>query len=378
MKNFYTNLLSKLKLKFTNNIFKTTTSKRNHSKSQNPIYYRQFFLFPIIFMPKLAFSEDEKESDKLDMKEIVKGEYENKIRAFASIEKRFLVFARVKKTGDYKMNYVQFLESLIPFNYIKTRSVEDMEKFLESNENFQKIIKYIDVNNDNFISFEEYICLSLLLSNPVKILKERFPDGKISKGEFTDFFMDELQKQNSMKITNQSFLDGRVVKTDELKLRQCIMDFFSKAFHNELKISIDKELKFLKHKIYYLLNMYEFYQIPQTSLNKISIENFAKVLVSYVNIYKAKILLRKIEEKKILLEGEVSNDEFFCFFWFLNNISEEKYEIFKGNKLSLEDLKKVFKEKIKLMPDIGFKINKSISDRQLKVLINLFDENGNR
>lgn len=381
MKNLYNRIIYKFSKKFNPNIFKRST-KASHTPSyynhSDPIYYRQFFIFPLLFIPKLAYSEEEedKQSDQLEMKEIVKGEYENKIRTFASIEKRFLVFAKVKRHGDYRMNYTQFLDSLVPFHYIKRNSTEEMEKFLESNENFQKIIKFIDVNNDNYINFEEYVCLSILLYLPTNIFLQNFPSGKITRAEFVDFLMDELKKQDFLKVTEKSTFDGRIIKTDELRLRQCFMDFFSKAFKNETKISIEKELDSLKNKIYYLLTIYEFYQMPQVGPNKISMENFAKVLVSYVNIYKAKNILTRIKEKQISLKGEVTFDEFYCFFLFMNCLLNEKYTIFKDNKLSYEDLKKLVNDKKGNLADFGIKLKKHISDDQFKVLINIFDENG--
>lgn len=383
MKNFYYAFISKIKTSTIFNSFKHyKISKKYRTKEFNSSshkYYRQFFMFPILFMPKIAFSqdEDEKSSDKLDMKEIVKGEYENKIRSFASVEKRFLVFAKVKQIGDYKMTYGQFLQSLLPFNYIKTKSVEDMEKILQTNDLFNHLIKYVDVNNDNFINFEEFVCLSVLLTTPITKFKEKFKDGKITRSEFTDFLMDEIQNEGSLKITSKSIMDGRIVKTDELTLRQCVMDFFTKAFRNETKISIDKDLKIFKFKIYLMLLIYEFFSIPQVGDKKISIENFAKVLCSYVNIYRSKNLLSRINEKKIDLDGEVTFDEYLCFFWLLINIFQEKNQIFKDKKLSIEDFKKLFKEKINACPDLGLKIKKSINDKQLRVMIQLFDENGN-
>jgi hypothetical protein len=381
MKNFYNRLLSKISTKFNKNIFKMTGRKPRYtnptSLRSEPIYYRQFFIFPLLFLPKLAYSEEEeKQSVDLEMKEIVKGEYENKIRTFASIEKRFLVFAKVKKYGDYRMNYTQFLDSLVPFNYIKTKSSEEMESFLQSNENFQKIIKFIDVNNDNYINFEEYVCLSILLSVPISTFLQNFPGGKITRGEFADLLMEEIKKQNSLKVTEKSIIDGRIIKTDELQLRQCFMDFFTKAFKNETKISIEKDLEALKYKIYYLLTIYEFYKIPQSGPSKISMENFAKVLASYVNIYKAKNILTRIQEKQIPLEGEVTYDEFFCFFVFMNCLLDDKYGIFQNKKLSFEDFKKLINDKKGSLPDFGIKLKKNISDAQLKVLINIFDDNG--
>ena len=382
MKNFCYENLKKLKSSKIFLSFKFYQNRKNYTNknlnSSSFKYYRQFFMFPILFMPKIAFSKDEedKNSNSLEMKEIVKGEYENRIRSFASVEKRFLVFAKVKQIGDYKMTYGQFLQSLLPFNYIKTKSVEEMEKYLQTNEIFNRLIKYVDVNNDNFINFEEFICLSVLLTTPILKFKEKFPDGKITRSEFTDFLMEHIRNEGSFKITSKSIMDGRIVKTDELLLRQCVMDFFTKAFNNDTKISIDKDLKIFKFKIYLMLLIYEFFSIPQVGDKKISMENFAKVLISYVNIFRSKKLLSKITEKKIDLEGEVTFDEYLCFFWLLNNIFQEKNQIFKDKKLSIEDFKKLFKEKINSCPDLGLKIKKSINEKQLKVMIELFDENG--
>ena len=69
--------------------------------------------FPLILIPKLAKLEDDK--NELELKDITLGEYENRIRSFASIEKRFHVFANIKSSDDIKMNYFQFLYSMVPF-----------------------------------------------------------------------------------------------------------------------------------------------------------------------------------------------------------------------------------------------------------------------
>ena len=176
----------------------------------------------------------------------------------------------------------------------------------------------------------------------------------------------ESKKENKFKDDASKISDSSQENSSSNKSKQ----------PNENKISIEKELENLKHKIYYLLSIYEFYQMPQVGPNTISMENFAKVLVSYVNIYKAKNILNKIQEKQFSLEGEVTFDEFFCFFLFMNCLLNDKYSIFQNNKLSFEDLKKLINQKKGSIPDFGIKIKKHISDAQLKVLINIFDDNG--
>ena len=61
-----------------------------------------------------------KQNNELEMKQIIRGEYENKVRAYSSIEKKFAIFAEVKNFNDVKMNYFQFFDSLIPFPYSET------------------------------------------------------------------------------------------------------------------------------------------------------------------------------------------------------------------------------------------------------------------
>jgi hypothetical protein len=375
MRKFYLNLKSKIK-----NNFNYKNYKFGSKTMSTASYYQTFMIFPLFVIPKLALMEEEeekeKESTELTMKEIIKGEYENKIRTFASIEKKFSIFANCKKIGDLKMSYYQFIDSLTPFQYIKTKSSEEMEKFLSENKNFQQIIKVIDVNGDNSISFEEYIVFSLFLSLRQRSILAKHSSGKITRTELTDDLMDYLKTQDSLKITNESFFDGRLVKTDENKVYQTIMEFFARSFPDKVELSVEKDLKTLKEKIYYVMSLYEFYRIPQIKENTISMENFARVIASYVNIYKCKALLNKIDRKELVLEGEVTFDQFLSFFWFLNNIYNDKFQLFKNNKLSAAELLEYTKTQLKKMPDFGMKINKNISEAQINTFIKIFDENG--
>jgi hypothetical protein len=334
----------------------------------------------MLYIPQIAHlaeeEEEKKESTELEMKDIVRGEYENKIRTFSSIEKRFLIFAKIKKYGDYRMNYFQFLDSLVPFQYIKTKNSEEISKILNENQNFQKVLKKIDINNDGFINFEEFIILSVVMSTSFSEYLSTFPSGKITREELSEFLMKKISEIEALKITNKSFVDGRIIKTDYNTLYRYMVDFVSLVFKNST-VDINKDLSLFLFEVYLLMLFYEFFRIPSEN-NKISMENFAKVLMSYVNIYKNKNIKNKIENKLINLQGDVSFDEYVSFFWFLKGLHHNKNEVFKKGQLTLEDLIKIADEKIKNMPTAGFKIKKGISKRQLQLLIDIFDENGKK
>ena len=362
---------SKLNSRINFNNFKMTRSLKKPN-------YNAMFIFPLIYFPQIAYlaeEEEKKESTELEMKDIVRGEYENKIRTFSSIEKRFLIFAKIKKYGDYRMNYFQFLDSLTPFQYIKIKSVDDISKDLNENENFLKVLKKIDINNDGFINFEEFIILSVILSTSPGDFLKAYPSGKMSREQLAEFLMNKISELDSLKITNKSMVDGRIIKTDYNTLYRYMVDFVALVFKNNV-VDINTDISQFLFEIYLLMLFYEFHRIPNQANKKIPMENFAKVLMSYVNIYKNKHIKKKIDEKLIDLSGEISFDEYVSFFWFLKGLSNDKLEVFKDGTITLKNLKKIADEKLKTMPNTGFKIKKGISERQLKLLIDLFDENG--
>lgn len=102
----------------------------------------------------------------LSSTEVIKGEYENKLRIFSPLEKRYIIFGKIKKLDD-KMTYIDFFDSLIPFQYMETARYEDLKNILEDNQGeFNKLFKEIvDVNNDGKISFEEYSVFCFIISS---------------------------------------------------------------------------------------------------------------------------------------------------------------------------------------------------------------------
>jgi hypothetical protein len=217
--------------------------------------------------------------------------------------------------------------------------------------------------------------LSVILSTSPGDFLKAYPSGKMSREQLAEFLMNKISELDSLKITNKSMVDGRIIKTDYNTLYRYMVDFVALVFKNNV-VDINTDISQFLFEIYLLMLFYEFHRIPNQANKKIPMENFAKVLMSYVNIYKNKHIKKKIDEKLIDLSGEISFDEYVSFFWFLKGLSNDKLEVFKDGTITLKNLKKIADEKLKTMPNTGFKIKKGISERQLKLLIDLFDENG--
>lgn len=372
LKNFrsiHIKMKAKLKQKSEENAHGNFKNLKNLSSCN----FKALFLLPLFIVPKIAYMEEE-ENVQLTNKDIVRGEYENRIRQFSSIEKKFQIFAKIKKYGDFKMTYFQFLDSLVPFQYIKTIPLDQIEKKLSGNKFFQSTMKFVDINGDGVISFEEYVILCSFLNIHTEEYLQKYPKGKIKREELVDFLMKKLEENQAiLKITNKSRVDGRVVKTDYNTLYVNMVDFVSNVFKNT-EIDINKELKKFKYDLFTLFAYFEFYRIPESNNNNISLEQFAKIILSYANTYKNKTIKNKIEHKLIDIEGQVSFDQYVCFFWFLDRIICKKDQIFHENKISFANLQKLAKEELKNMPKREFK--REITDGQLKVMFQLLDEDG--
>ena len=264
--------------------------KKKFCFRKNATYPKSMLFFPFMILPKIA-----KMNSELDIKDITLGEYENRIRNFASIEKRFLVFANVHSKDDLKMNYFQFLHNLVPYQYIKIRDKKETEEILTKNKFFQEILHRIDINKDGFINFEEFVILCIVLNLSNEKFIEKMKKEKYSKEDLAELIMDEASK--NIKITNKSIFDGRSVKTDYNTLYKYCVEFLSKEYKKETLTYND----FFQTKtdLFVFMLFYEFYRIPETKPNHISMENFAKVILSYIDVYKNSMVKKRIENKEI-------------------------------------------------------------------------------
>lgn len=117
----------------------------------------------------LLYSKQQNDDEEMTSTERIKGEYENRIRIFSPIEKKYSIFGKIKNKSQ-QMDYYQFFDSLIPYQGIKLYSGEENMTFFENNKEFQSILKKVDTNEDKSISIEEYLVLCYLTSSKINII----------------------------------------------------------------------------------------------------------------------------------------------------------------------------------------------------------------
>lgn len=127
--------------------------------------FRPYFKYAFLFIPYYIAPRSIK-LQALSSTEVIKGEYENKIRIFSPIEKRYLIFGKIKSSED-SMDSIGFFESLLPFHNLETRSREEINSLLSSKgkDFFDLFTQVVDVNKDNNISFEEYLIFCHFISS---------------------------------------------------------------------------------------------------------------------------------------------------------------------------------------------------------------------
>lgn len=105
--------------------------RKFHKRSFN-IKLNTKFLIPVFFLKfnhqRFFMKNDSKSpniqniAEEVEAKDLIRGEYENKIRAFSSVEKKYYLFSKKGEDGVRAMDSVNFFESLIPFPYAKVSS----------------------------------------------------------------------------------------------------------------------------------------------------------------------------------------------------------------------------------------------------------------
>lgn len=309
---------------------------------------------------------------------IIKGEYENKIRIFSPIEKRYCIFGKID-SSEKQMNYFDFFESLIPFQNIQNKKHDDTVSSLSSINEFNEVLNKIDVDEDKNISFEEYLTLCFIASSKYTLILAHINKFKVDlcDKESEIIESEKLKSYMSSKISSLAnlkqskkinFLESRIVSTNEETVKKQIDLFVNKAFNNSQNIEL-KELNSLKFKLFMLLQYYEFYRIKDVQNDSISMQNFAKIFVSYINIYKNKMIKEKIANKEYKLDGEITFNEFISFFWFVNEFSELKEKL-KNKSFSKEEFTNFANEKLLNFPDNHkrTKINSKIVDLVYDIL----------
>ena len=113
----------------------------------------------LAFYMKQQNSENYPQCEEPDRTEIIRGNYENKIRFFSPPEKSFEIFASVKQEdGELRMKYSDFLNAMSPFCY--SPFFEGTDEYLEKHT--PDILKKVDADGDGSISFTEYFFFLVL------------------------------------------------------------------------------------------------------------------------------------------------------------------------------------------------------------------------
>lgn len=161
--------------------------------------------------------------------------------------------------------------------------------------------------------------------------------------------LNKIVENSNLKKTKKIKMESRLVSTNENQLKESLNQFLSKCFKNKDKIDVN-ELNQLKYQLFLLLQYYEFFRIKGSSSNKISGENFAKVLISYVNIYESKAILDRLSNKEFKVDYDVNFNEYLCFFYFLSEFSQVKSKL-KEKGITKEELTKLANSIINTLPD---------------------------
>lgn len=175
------------------------------------------------------------------------------------------------------------------------------------------------------------------------------------------------------KSRKMSGFESRLSATTEEDLLKEIREFTTKSFNiNEKKNEIEtKELFEMKYQLFKLLQFYEFYRIKGAQENnKISLDKFARVFTSYINIYKNKEIYDKLNNDQLKFNGDITFNEFMCFHWFLSEISQVKTSI-KEKAMNKNELIDVANKIIETLPDKNRR--SKLSDKHISVLFDILD-----
>lgn len=134
----------------------------------------------LLYMKKKCENEETlSECEEPDRPDIIRGNYENKIRFFSPPEKIYEVFATERsEDGELRMSYKDFLRAMTPFCY--TPFFEDTDEYLKAHEN--RLLSIVDADRDGTISFTEFFFFLVIYQiEPLRIRRvwKKFPDGKM-------------------------------------------------------------------------------------------------------------------------------------------------------------------------------------------------------
>ncbi|KRX07179.1 hypothetical protein PPERSA_00336 [Pseudocohnilembus persalinus] len=269
-------------------------------------------------------------------KNIIRGEYENKIRRHSPPEKIFEVFAS-QAGDDHKlyMSHYDLFKAICPFNY-STKEISDEEQKDFSSTNLSN---FADIDGDGMISLYEYYLVVCLIQANRDDIKQWFREKNqekdpklqdtITKEQLIQFY-NQLQQKSKTKLTITKMPDPRKVQLTKQEFEETVKKLTEKLF-KERQNNILPLKEFLKMREDLLKDIlkYEFNSFPHNSKGNITGEDFAKSLISFLDVNQVKKYLKLLEDVKF--NGEINFTDYYVFQKFLqdnmnslNQVIEEK------------------------------------------------------
>ncbi|KAL4459986.1 hypothetical protein ABPG74_003512 [Tetrahymena malaccensis] len=318
--------------------------------------------------------------------DLIRGEYENKIRQDSPPEKIFEVFATEKdEDGNIQMSHEDFFKSICPFQYSakedkedddsnknegKKESDDDDSKKEQKKIHSEALAQFADIDKDGKISIYEYYMVTAFL--------------QIDKSEYLDYFqqkqkndlnaqdMQELfsfiKQRAKVKLTMANLLDPRKFNVNKETFKKHIDLCIKNLLGDSTSIPATRILK-IKEDITKDVYKYLFEQFEVNEEGKISGEDFAKSLISFMEHHRCKQYLKRLNN--IEFKGQFSFDEFYTFSKFL---TDNKERIEKTIEEKGYTNRKQFK---KLMQEYQKSQNVAINIQQVDILIKVLDANNN-
>lgn len=273
--------------------------------------------------PLYLLNKLEKKSSNMDAlptSEVIRGEYENKIRQESTVEKIFEIFSTKKRDFQLFLSYSDLIKSIIPFNYTEAseNKVEKVMSVIEKK--FETpFYKLFDIDKSEDIDLVEYLFFNIIHRMSVDDITGYFGNNinNISKLELKNYLRD-IQKKNKLYITNSFILDPRankLTKDDIKKSEDNIIDLIFKGKESlgvgdfiNFKSEISKQIYFSEYL--WLLDA-DVLESNDDSKLTISKEQFCKNVISYIHPKDSKWYLDKIDN--IDINGEFTFEDFFNF-----------------------------------------------------------------
>lgn len=290
---------------------------------------------------KMAACEEPSRAD------IIRGNYENKIRFFSPPEKTYEIFASEKVDDELRMSYKDFLRAMTPFCY--TPFFEGTSEYVEKH--LPSIIKIVDADNDGTISFTEFFFFLVLLQISVKDLKKAFDDfegGKMHRDKASETLRKiRKQTQSGKKQQNTSArIESRAISASDEEFMKTNKAICARLFKDKEWITkrdiLDLQVQFRED-----LWHFQFHSMEQNDDGKISIEDFLKTSLSSLSGGAIKKYRSRIAEfvKKIGDDDKgVSESEFISFKYFFDELDQVKAKAHRFRYLDFEQFEEIVNE----------------------------------